>query len=81
MIRLSEEERTAQEWARAQGVELHGMTDERWAAYLRYLEDENRDKLAEVFKRLVDEERYREALRAYCRAGRDEALRIRRGAA
>jgi hypothetical protein len=28
-----------------------------------------------------DEVRYREALRAYCRAGRDEALRIRRGAA
>jgi len=28
-----------------------------------------------------DEERYREALRAYCRAGRDKALRIRRGAA
>jgi hypothetical protein len=29
----------------------------------------------------ADEERYRQALRAYCRAGRDEALRIRRGAA
>ena len=29
----------------------------------------------------ADEVRYREALRAYCRAGRDEALRIRRGAA
>jgi hypothetical protein len=29
----------------------------------------------------ADEDRYREALRAYCRAGRDEALRIRRGAA
>jgi hypothetical protein len=29
----------------------------------------------------ADEERYREALRAYCRAGRDEALRRRRGAA
>jgi hypothetical protein len=28
-----------------------------------------------------DEVRFREALRAYCRAGRDEALRIRRGAA
>ena len=53
---MSEEERTPeQQWARAQGLELHGMPDERWAAYLRYLEDENRDKLAEVFKRLVDE--------------------------
>lgn len=28
-----------------------------------------------------DEERYRAVLRAYCEAGRDEALRIRRGAA
>ena len=53
---MSEEERTPeQQWARAQGLELHGMTDERWAAYLRYLEDENRDKLAEEFKRLGDE--------------------------
>jgi methylphosphotriester-DNA--protein-cysteine methyltransferase len=52
---MSEEERTPQEWARAQRLELHGMTDRRWAAYLRYLEDENRDKLAEVFKRLVVE--------------------------
>ncbi len=29
----------------------------------------------------ADEDTYREALRSYCRAGRDEALRIRRGAA
>jgi hypothetical protein len=29
----------------------------------------------------ADEVKYREALRNYCRAGRDEALRIRRGAA
>lgn len=28
-----------------------------------------------------DEDAYLEAFRAYCRAGRDEALRIRRGAA
>ncbi len=28
-----------------------------------------------------DEDAYLEALRAYCRAGRDEALRIRQGAA
>jgi hypothetical protein len=28
-----------------------------------------------------DEVAYMEALRAYCRAGRNEALRIRRGAA
>jgi hypothetical protein len=29
----------------------------------------------------ADEDRYREALRDYCRAGKAEALRIRRGAA
>ena len=29
----------------------------------------------------ADQERYRAALRAYCRAGRDEALRIRKGTA
>jgi hypothetical protein len=53
---MSEEERTPeQEWARAQGLELHGMTDEQWDTYLWYLEDENRDNLAEVFKRLVVE--------------------------
>jgi hypothetical protein len=52
---MSEEERVSQEWARAQGLELHGMTDERWDAYLQYLEGENRDELAEVFKRLVVE--------------------------
>ena len=52
---MSEEERTAQEWARALSVELHGMDDERWDAYLRYLEGEKRDELAEVFKRLLEE--------------------------
>jgi hypothetical protein len=29
----------------------------------------------------ADEDKYREALRSYCRAGRDEALRIRGHAA
>jgi hypothetical protein len=29
----------------------------------------------------ADEDKYREALRSYCRAGRNEALRVRRGAA
>jgi hypothetical protein len=52
---MSEEERTAQEWARAHGLELHGMPDERWAAYLGYLEGEKRDELAVVFKRLRKE--------------------------
>ena len=53
---MSEEGRTPeQQWAQDLGVELHGMTDERWDAYLRYLEEENRDKLAEQFKRLLKE--------------------------
>jgi hypothetical protein len=52
---MSEEERTPQEWAREADVELHGMTDERWDAYLRYLEGENRDELTEVRKRLLGE--------------------------
>ena len=53
---MSEEERTPeQQWAQDLGVELHGMSDERWDAYLRYLEDENRDKLAEEYKRLRKE--------------------------
>ena len=53
---MSEEKRTPeQQWARAQGLELHGMPDERWDAYLQYLEGEDRDKLAEEFKRLLKE--------------------------
>jgi hypothetical protein len=53
---MSEEERTLeQQWAQDLGVKLHGMTDERWDAYLRYLEGENRDGLADVSKRLLDE--------------------------
>jgi len=52
---MTEVGRTAQEWARAQGLELHGMTDEAWASYLQYLEGENRDEVAEVFNRLVVE--------------------------
>jgi hypothetical protein len=53
---MSEEERTPeQQWAQGLGVELHGMSDERWDAYLQYLEGENRDKLAEEFRRLLVE--------------------------
>ena len=52
---MSEQERTPQQWAQHLGVVLHGMTDERWDAYLQYLEGENRDKLAEEFKRLLKE--------------------------
>jgi hypothetical protein len=53
---MSEEERTPeQQWAQDLGVELHGMTDERWDAYLQYLEGENRDKLPEERKRLLEE--------------------------
>jgi hypothetical protein len=52
---MNNKERTPQEWAREWDVELHGMTDERWDAYLRYLEEEGKDELAEVWKRLLEE--------------------------
>jgi hypothetical protein len=52
---MTEEERTAQEWAREWNVELHGMTDERWDGYLQYLEGEKRDELTDVSKRLLRE--------------------------
>jgi hypothetical protein len=52
---MSEEERTPQQWAHDLGVELHGMTDERWDAYLRYLEGGKREQLAEVSRRLLKE--------------------------
>ena len=50
---MTEEERTPQEWARELGVGLHGMTDEKWDEYVRYLEE--RDELTEVSKRLLEE--------------------------
>ena len=52
---MSEEERTPQQWAQHLGVKYHGMTDERWDVYLRYLEGEKRDQLAEVSARLLEE--------------------------
>ena len=76
---MSEEERTPeQQWAQDLGVELHGMTDERWDAYLQYLEGENRDKLAEEFKRLLKESKnLKAALRAdkFVRAQNQEQRR------
>ena len=50
---MSEEKRTPQEWARQLEVKLHGMSDERWDEYVRYLEE--RDELTGVFKDLLDE--------------------------
>lgn len=52
---MSEQERTPQQWAQHLGVVLHGMTDERWDSYLRYLESEKRDQLAGVSTRLLEE--------------------------
>jgi hypothetical protein len=80
---MSEEERTPeQQWAQDLGVELHGMSDERWDAYLQYLEGENRDKLAEEFKRLVDEAKdLRVALRDDKRArpeNQEQRIRLNR---
>jgi len=69
---MSEEERTLeQQWAQHLGVELHGMTDERWDAYLQYLEGEDRDKLAEERGRLLEEAKI---LNAALRA--DEFVRV-----
>lgn len=42
---------------------------------------EPREEAANQAAMRGDEDGYLEALRAYCRPGRDEALRIRRGAA
>jgi hypothetical protein len=42
---------------------------------------ESHEKAADQAAVRGDELAYLEALRAYCRAGRDEALRVRRGAA
>jgi hypothetical protein len=80
---MREEERTPeQQWAQDLGVELHGMSDERWDAYLQYLEGENRDKLAEEFKRLVDEAKdLRVALRDDKRArpeNQEQRIRLNR---
>jgi hypothetical protein len=80
---MSEEERTPeQQWAQDRGVELHGMSNERWDAYLQYLEGENRDKLAEEFKRLVDEAKdLRVALRDDKRArpeNQEQRIRLNR---
>jgi hypothetical protein len=80
---MSEEERTPeQQWAQDLGVELHGMSDERWDAYLQYLEGENRDKLAEEFNRLVDEAKdLRVALRDDKRArpeNQEQRIRLNR---
>jgi len=76
---MSEEERTPeQQWAQDLGVELHGMSDERWDAYLQYLEGENRDKLAEESKRLLEESKdLKAALRAdkFVRAQNQEQRR------
>ena len=80
---MSEEERTPeQQWAQDLGVELHGMSDERWDAYLQYLEGENRDKLAKEYKRLVDEAKdLRVALRDDKRArpeNQEQRIRLNR---
>ena len=59
------------EWAHEQAVRAL-----EWLAQL----DERREAADEAAA-AGDREAYLEALRAYCRAGRDEALRIRRGTA
>jgi hypothetical protein len=51
---MSEEKRTPeQQWAQDLGVELHGMSDELWDAYLQYLEEKG--ELAGVNSDLLEE--------------------------
>jgi len=85
----------SQDRIRAVGAELWDMdwTAERAADALRYLGrnfpeclgnlralDEHEEAVHEAAMR-GDKDAYLESLRSYCKAGRDEALRIRRGAA
>ena len=69
------------EWAHEQAVKAL-----EWLAE-NYPECSGAEGLREHYKAVDesaaagDHEAYLEALRSYCRAGRDEALRIRRGAA
>jgi hypothetical protein len=83
LVVVGEWERTPEGWARSLGLALHGMTDARWGAYLRYLEGADRAELAGVFKRLLDEARVLQAaLRADKRdrpENREERIRVSRG--
>ena len=50
---MDDKERLPEEWARELGARLHGMSAERWDAYVRYLDSE--DEIAQALRTLVDE--------------------------
>ena len=70
------------EWAAARAVEALRYLGRNYPECLESLRvlDEHEAAANEAAMR-ADRDAYLEALRNYCRAGRDEALRIRRGAA
>ena len=75
-------ERWDTEWAAtkaAEGLRYLGRNHPECLENLRVLSEH--EKAANDAALLGDREGYLEALRSYMRAGRDEALRIRRGAA
>jgi hypothetical protein len=74
------------EWAAARAAEALRYLGRNFPECLENLRvlDEHEEAANEAANEAAmrgDEEAYLEALRAYCRAGRDEALRIRRRAA
>ena len=44
---------TPEEWALARGAKLHGMSAERWDAYVRFLDSE--EALSAAYRKLADE--------------------------
>ena len=69
------------EWAHEQAVKALGWLAENYPECSGAEGLREHDKAADEAAAAGDHEAYLEALRGYCRAGRDEALRIRRGAA
>jgi hypothetical protein len=69
------------EWAHEQAVKALRWLAENYPECIGAEGLREHDKAADEAAAAGDHEAYLEALRAYCRAGRDEALRIRRGAA
>jgi hypothetical protein len=69
------------EWAHEQVVKALRWLAENYPECSGAVGLREHDKTADEAAATGDREAYLEALRTYCRAGRDEALRIRRGAA
>jgi hypothetical protein len=69
------------EWAHEQALKALEWLAKNYPECSGAEELRERDKATDEAAATGDREAYLESLRAYCRAGRDEALRIRRGAA